>query len=94
MLYAMLMTIPANLILDTTIWRKEMKENDTVYYRAIIKIKSNYDDGEVNLREVASNYEDWLNDTLIDENVWGDGSVDVELVEWKKVKNAKNNKDK
>lgn len=65
----------------------------TKYYKAIIKISAEKDSSdESDIEEVASNCETWLSDAIIDDNYWGNGEFDVELITWKETKMAKNKK--
>ena len=65
----------------------------TKYYKAIIKISAESSSSdETDIEEVASNYEAWLSDTIIDDNYWGDGEFDVELISWDETRMKKNKK--
>lgn len=55
----------------------------TKTYQANITIS--YDDENVDIEYIASGYKNWLSDTIADDNVWGDGSVEVNLESWKEV---------
>lgn len=64
----------------------------TKTYNASFTFTYDSDDTDVDIEDIASNYETWIHDTIADDNCWGEGSVEVDMTYWKesKVKKAKN----
>jgi hypothetical protein len=57
----------------------------TKTYQANITVSYDSDDEDININDISSNLEDWISDTIAEDNLWGDGSVEVNLESWKEV---------
>jgi hypothetical protein len=58
----------------------------TKTYQATITISYDSADEDINVDEISSNLEDWFGDAIAEDNLWSDGSFEVDLKSWKEVK--------
>jgi len=54
-------------------------------YQATIKIAYNNKDEDIDIEDIVSGYHDWISTTLMNDNSWGSGSVEVNLTDWKEL---------